>query len=93
MSDFSPSGSKLINSDIEKSIKKVQYHRFEDTNFTICCITLINNVSVIGMSSCIHKGDFDEEYGKKAAYDDAKRNIWESLAIIRINENSEIKFK
>lgn len=56
---------------------KTQYYAFPHTQVTICCITLRNGFNVIGESACASPENFDEELGKKIAYDNARDKIWQ----------------
>jgi len=54
----------------------VQYHRFPGTTVTVCCITLINGYAVLGESACVSPENFDEELGRRIAYNAARDKIW-----------------
>lgn len=43
---------------------------------TFCVITLKNGFTVTGESACASPENFDEEIGKKIAYDNAREKIW-----------------
>ena len=58
---------------------KDQYHVFEGTTVTVCCLTLENGFSSIGHSACIDPANFDEAEGRYWAKRDAARKIWEPL--------------
>lgn len=57
--------------DIEARIDKVQYHIFEETCVTVCCITLDNGHSEIGESVCVNPDDFDVQAGQIYSYAEA----------------------
>jgi hypothetical protein len=57
--------------DTEEQIKSVQYHHFEGTNHTVCCIKMKNGFTVTGESCCVHDAHFVEEFGRKYAYQQA----------------------
>ena len=43
---------------------------------TFCVITLKNGFTVTGESACASPENFNEEIGRKIAYDNAKNKIW-----------------
>lgn len=43
---------------------------------TLCVLLLKNGYMVTGQSAVVSPENFDEEKGKKAAYDDAFRHLW-----------------
>lgn len=61
---------------VEKLIIGEQYHVFEGTTLTICCLTLRNGYTVTGESACASPDNFDSELGQKIARDNAKQKIW-----------------
>lgn len=68
--------TKLTPEILESKIKTEQYHQFEGTTVTICCMTLENGFNVIGESACIDPANFDAEIGKKVARDNAFNQLW-----------------
>lgn len=68
---------KFTLEELASHIKNEQYHIFNDTNVTVCCLTLDNEFSVIGYSSCIDKENFNKELGEKYAKENAKEKLWE----------------
>lgn len=69
---------KLTPQALEAQIAKVDYQRFGDTG-TLCVITLVNGYTVTGESGCIDPAIFDEEMGKKVAYENAFNKLWQIL--------------
>lgn len=67
---------RLTPESIEKVIKSEQYHVVPGTTTTFCSITLRNGFVVNGESACASLDNFDEELGRKIAYDNAKDKIW-----------------
>lgn len=53
------------------------YHVFPGTTVTVCCLTLKNGYTVIGESACASPENFDEELGRKIAYENARNKIWQ----------------
>ncbi|MCI7480138.1 MAG: Gp49 family protein [[Pasteurella] aerogenes] len=69
---------KLTPQALEAQIAKVDYQRFGETG-TLCVITLINGYTVTGESGCIDPAIFDEEMGRKVAYENAFNKLWQIL--------------
>jgi len=63
---------ELIDSKIEKS----DYHVFSGSCLTVCCLTLSNGFTVTGESACASPENFNEEIGKKIAFEQARNKIW-----------------
>lgn len=61
---------------IDSRIVGEQYHVFEGTTTTVCCLTLENGYTVIGESACVSAGNFDAELGQKIAKQNAREKIW-----------------
>lgn len=72
---------KLTNEMIENLIVSEEYHRFEDTTITVCCLKLLGangyTIGVTGESACIDPNNFNEETGKKEARERAVDKLWE----------------
>ena len=60
---------------IEDVIVGAQYHVFEGTTLTVCCLHLENGFTVLGESACASPENFDAELGQKIAKDNAKNKI------------------
>lgn len=68
---------KSLNREhLESLIADTQYQRFGET-MTVCALTLKNGYVVIGQSACISKEIFDEEQGRRIAYENAVSKMWE----------------
>ena len=67
---------RLSPEKIDEVISSSQYHVFEDTTMTVCCITLKNGFNVIGESAAASPENFDVEIGKKIAFKNAREKIW-----------------
>jgi hypothetical protein len=61
---------------IEMVIVGEQYHVFENTTLTICCLHLRNGYTVTGESAAASPENFDEEIGRKIARSNAREKIW-----------------
>ncbi len=53
-----------------------EYHVFPTTQLTVCCLTLKNGFTVTGESACVSPENFNEEIGRKIAYENARNKIW-----------------
>ena len=67
---------RLTPDHIDSCIKYVEYWRVPNTTSTVCAMVLQNNFVVIGKSAAASMENFDEEIGRKIAYDDAREQIW-----------------
>lgn len=67
---------RLTPKSITNVIRVADYHIFPGTQLTVCCITLENGFNVTGESACASPENFDEEIGRKIAFDNAKEKIW-----------------
>ena len=67
---------RLNPSHIDSVIASEQYHVFEDTTLTVCCLTLKNGFCVTGESAAASMANFDKEIGQKIARENAREKIW-----------------
>jgi len=67
---------RLTPDHIDSCIKYTEYWVVPNTTSTVCAMVLQNNFVVIGKSAAASMTNFDEEIGKKIAYDDARNQIW-----------------
>lgn len=68
--------NKVTKEGIEAKIAEVLYIVIPTTTVTVCCIKLQNGYSVRGESACVDPANFNEELGRKYAYEDAFNKIW-----------------
>lgn len=61
---------------IDAAIKEEDYHVFENTCLTVCCLTLRNGFTVTGESACASPENFNAELGRKIARENARNKIW-----------------
>jgi hypothetical protein len=61
---------------IDAAIVHRQYHVFEGSCMTVCCLTLANGFNVVGESACASPENFNEELGRKIAFDRAREKVW-----------------
>ena len=59
---------------IKAKVKDARFH--VDGVLTIAILTMENGYTVTGQSACADPANFDEELGRKIAYDDAIKKIW-----------------
>lgn len=67
---------RLTPADIDAVITGEQYHVFEGTTLTVCCLTLLNGFTVTGESAAASPENFDREIGQKIARENARDKIW-----------------
>lgn len=67
---------RLTPDDIDALIVDEQYHRFEGTTVTVCCLRLRNGYCVIGESAAVSLANFDAEIGRGVARSEARNKIW-----------------
>lgn len=70
---------KVTEEDLDNAIKKVEYTLLPDGRTTICTLTLDNNFTVRGESSCVSIENFDEEIGRVYSLKKARENLWPFL--------------
>lgn len=68
---------RITPKDIDSKILGADYHRFNGTTVTICCLYLANGFTVTGESACASPENFDEEIGRKIARENAREKIWQ----------------
>lgn len=61
---------------IDATIKYAEYWRVPNTTVTVCAVILQNNYVVVGKSAAASMANFDEELGRKIAFDNAREQIW-----------------
>ena len=67
---------RLTPALIDAAIKGEQYHVFEGSCLTVCCLTLQNGFTVTGESACASPENFNAEIGAKIARENARNKIW-----------------
>lgn len=68
--------ARITPEDINAAIKGEQYHVFEGSCLTVCCLTLKNGFTVVGESACASPENFDALIGRKIAYENARNKVW-----------------
>ena len=64
---------------LQDEIIKAEYHRFEGTTVTVCCLYLKNGFTVIGHSACADASNYDPEIGRRLAREHATEQMWPLL--------------
>lgn len=67
---------RLTGDQIDGVIVGEQFHVFEGSQLTVCCLTLKNSFTVTGESACVSPENFDPEIGKGIARANAREKIW-----------------
>lgn len=67
---------RLTPAVIDLMIDDVDYHVFDKTQLTVCCLTLKNGFTVTGNAACASPENFDKEIGEKIAFRNAREQIW-----------------
>lgn len=72
--------AKRITPDmLDAEIVAEQFHVFDGSCLTVCCLTLRNGFTVTGESACASPENFDAEIGQKIAKSNARDKIWPLL--------------
>ncbi len=61
---------------IDAAVQDEDYHVFEKTCLTVCCLTLQNGFTVTGESACASPENFNAEIGRKISRENARKKIW-----------------
>jgi len=67
---------RITPEHIDSVIVKEDYHVFEDSCLTVCCLTLKNGFTTSGTSACASPENFNAEIGRKIARENARNEIW-----------------
>ena len=67
---------RLRPEDIDAAIVSETYTVLPSGKAMICELILRNGFSVRGESACVSKENFNEEIGRKVAFDDARSKVW-----------------
>jgi len=68
---------RVTSNDIQGLIEAEDYHVFEGTAVTVCCLTLRNKFKIIGYSAAVSLENFDAEIGRSIARRNAASKVWE----------------
>ena len=67
---------RLTPDKIDSVIAGEDYHIFEGSCLTVCCLSLENGFTVTGESACASPENFNAEIGRKIARQNAREKIW-----------------
>ena len=67
---------RLTPGDIDNLVANKQFHVFDGSQLTVCCITLQNGYTVTGTSACASPENFNKEVGEDIAFENARDEIW-----------------
>jgi hypothetical protein len=67
---------RLTPALIDNVVVHAQYHVFEGSCLTVCCLTLLNGYTVTGESACVSPENFNAKIGKEVSYENARNKIW-----------------
>lgn len=67
---------RLTPQHIDDQIVTADYYVFPGTTTTVCRLGLKNGFGVIGESAAASPENFNEEIGRKIAFDNARSKIW-----------------
>ena len=67
---------RLTPDSVDATIQKKQFHVFDASYLTVCCLTLTNGFTVVGESACASPENFNKEIGENIAFDNARDKIW-----------------
>ena len=67
---------RITPAHIDSVIANKQFHVFEGSQLTVCCLTLQNGFTVTGESACASPANFNQEIGEKVAFENARNKIW-----------------
>jgi len=61
---------------IDGVIVNEDYHVFNGSQLTVCCLTLKNGFTVTGESACASPENFDVKIGRRIAKENARDKVW-----------------
>jgi hypothetical protein len=67
---------RVTIADIDAAIVGADYHVFDGTTLTVCCLQLRNGFTVTGESACVSPENFNPALGREIAYANARNKIW-----------------
>lgn len=88
--------ARLTPAHIDSVIKEIIYNRIANTSTTICSLVLMNGFVVNGESASASIENFDEDMGKKIAYNNARDKIWALEGYLlkqKLYEKSQVESK
>jgi len=67
---------RITPDHVDERILGWDFHVFEGSQLTVCCMTLKNGFTVTGESACASPENFNAELGEKIARENARNKIW-----------------
>lgn len=67
---------RVTPAGIDSKILSKAFYRFPGSTVTVCLLTLVNGFSTLGESACASAENFDEEIGRKLAFENARSKVW-----------------
>jgi hypothetical protein len=67
---------RLTPDIIDSLCAKKQFHVFDGSCLTVCCLTLVNGFTVTGESACASPENFNQEIGERIAFENARDKVW-----------------
>ena len=64
---------------LDNEITYEQFHIFEGSCLTVCCLTLRNGFVVTGQAACASPENFDYKIGQEISRKNARNEIWPLL--------------
>lgn len=68
---------RVTNGYIQSLKKTASYWQIGETTTTVCALTLLNGLVVIGKSACVDEKSFNAELGERLALENAVEKVWE----------------
>lgn len=66
---------RIVPDDLDAEIVNTQYHVFNGSCLTVCCLTLRNGFTVTGESACASPENFNAEIGQKISRANAREKL------------------
>jgi hypothetical protein len=82
---------KITLEGAKAKIKGETYLVLPDARTTLCQLTLENGFTVTGTGSCIDPASFNIDLGRRYAFDEAMRKVFEVEAYLLMQKNYEHK--
>jgi hypothetical protein len=72
---------------MQSRIAKTEFSRLADSTVTHCRVTLDSGFGVSGESACVNPENYNEEIGRKIAFDNAFRQLWPLFGFLLAEKN------
>lgn len=77
--DAGKTAPRVKPEDLDAEIQNIQYHVFEGSCLTVCCLTMKNGFTVTGESACASPENFDPVIGETVSFKNAREKLWPLL--------------